>query len=140
MNIFLSVPFSSRIIHEGVEPAYREQVEKLIAALREKGHSVFCALEYVRWTLGGLTDPEAEFKKDISEIDKADKIIVLLEERISAGIQLENGYAFAKKKLIETYQIGKPAWSNIAFARLNKHEIIVVEGIADFVNQAIKNN
>ena len=117
MKIFLVVPFSSRVAEGGeVEPSYRKTIEGLIAQLRAHGRSVFCALEYADWRIGGLTTPEAELGHDLAEIDSSDLLVVLLEERISAGIQLECGYAYAKGKDIAAYQIGKPAWSNAAFS------------------------
>ena len=141
MNIFLSVPFSSYVDTDGeVEAAYRQSIERLLTDLRAHGHSVYCALEYAEWKVGGLTLPEEELKHDFEEIDHADKIVALLEERISAGVQLEYGYAYAKRKVIEVYQIGKPAWSNMAFAKLNGHEIIPVQSIDDFVDQAASKN
>ncbi len=79
-----------------------------------------------------MATPEKELQHDFAEIDRADKVVVLLEERISAGIQLENGYAYAKGKDIQVYQVGKPAWSNQAFAKLNGHEIVSIEDIDDF--------
>jgi len=141
MNIFLSVPFSSYVDGNGdVETTYRESIERLLTNLRAHDHSVYCALEYADWKVGGLTLPEEELKHDFEEIDRADKVVVLLEERISAGVQLEDGYAYAKRKVIEDYQIGKPTWSNLAFAKLNGHEIVPVQSIDDFVDQATSND
>ncbi len=137
MKIFLSVPFSSRIDDDGnVKADYRAAIEDLIKTLRASKHEVFCALEHTGWSMGGLTLPEEEFKKDLQEIDRADKLVILLEERVSAGVQLENGYAFAKGKALEIYQIGQMAWSNMAFGRLSGNDIIPVKSVLDFVHQA----
>jgi nucleoside 2-deoxyribosyltransferase len=141
VNIFLSIPFSSRIDEDGnVEAAYGQSIKKLMAALQERGHTTYCALEYAEWKMGGSTSPEEEFRHDFEEIDNADKLIVLLEERVSAGVQLEEGYAYAKHKVIEVYQMGKPAWSNMTFAKLNGHEIIPVQSVDDFVEQVLSQN
>lgn len=137
MKIFLSVPFSSRVDDSGkVEADYRSAIEDLINSLRNAKHEVFCALEHTGWSMAGVALPEDEFTKDLKEIDQSDKLIILLEEKVSAGVQLENGYAFAKDKGLEIYQIGKPAWSNVAFGRLSGNSIIPVEGVLDFVHQA----
>ena len=137
MKIFLSVPFTSQVDSAGnVNADYRAAIEDLIKALRDHKHEVFCALEHADWSMGGLTLPEEEFKKDLSEIDRADKLIILLEETVSAGVQLENGYAFAKGKALDIYQIGRPAWSNMAFGRLSGNGIIPVKSVLDFVHQA----
>ncbi|HSX04950.1 MAG TPA: nucleoside 2-deoxyribosyltransferase [Candidatus Saccharimonadales bacterium] len=141
MKLFLAAPFSSRVDSLGnVEPAYRQSMEQLIASLREHEHQVFCALEYAGWKMGGLSAAEEEFKHDLQEIDAAEKMLVLLEERLSAGAQLEIGYAFAKNKRLQIYQIGTPAWSNAAFSRLSGHEIRAVQDIDDFATQVIANN
>lgn len=141
MRIFLSVPFSSQVDASGkVNHTYRASIEKLISALRQAGHEVFCALEHANWGMSELAVPEEEFKRDLAEIDACDKLVILLEERVSAGVQLENGYAFAKGKNLEAYQIGKAAWSNIAFSRLAGGSITPVESVLDFVNQAIVRN
>jgi hypothetical protein len=141
MRIFLSVPFSSRVNESGkVMPDYRESIEDLLTVLRNNGHNVFCSLEHANWEMNELAVPEAEFAKDLAEIDACDKLIILLEEKISAGVQLENGYAFAKGRQLETYQIGRAAWSNMAFARMSGAGIIPVKSVLDFVHQAKLNN
>lgn len=141
MRIFLSVPFSSRVDDSGqVDPDYKSAIKALLAALRKAGHAVFCSLEHTTWSIDELAIPEEEFARDLKEIDACDKLIILLEERVSAGVQLENGYAFAKGKRLETYQIGTPAWSNVAFSRLAGVGIIPVKSVLEFVNQATARN
>lgn len=141
MRIFLAVPFSSRVDADGnVMGDYRKSIEKLLGGLRQRGHTVYCALEYTKWRMDGLSLPEEELGQDFTEIDAADKLIVVLEEQLSAGVQLESGYAYARQKVIEVYQIGKPAWSNIAFSRLNGNDIISVQSIDDFVGQVLERN
>jgi hypothetical protein len=141
LNIFLSVPFSSRIDADGiVEKTYRESIETLLAGLRKHGHTVYCALEYAAWQMGGLTDAEKELTRDFTEIDKTDKLLVLLEERISAGVQLECRYAYAKRKVIEVYQTGEPAWTNKTFAKVNGHDLVFVQTTDDFVAKALARN
>jgi len=141
MKLFLCVPFSGHVTESGaVEEAYRQTIERLLNNLRQHGHDVYCALEYADWTMGGASTPEEELSHDFAEIDRCDKVVVLVEERVSAGVQLENGYAFAKSKEVAVYQIGKPAWTNIAFAKLNGHEIVQVTDIDDFARQALIQN
>lgn len=139
MKFFLCVPFSSRVDEAGkVLPDYRQQIEDLTTFIRECGHECYVALEYANWKLGGESEPEAELKHDFEQIDSSDAVIALLEERVSSGIQLENGYAYAKGKKVYVYQIGKPAWSNRAFAQLAGHSIEIVSDEAQFVEQAKK--
>jgi nucleoside 2-deoxyribosyltransferase len=139
MKLFLSVPFSSRCDTNGVVfKEYREPLERLLVALRAAGHEVFCAVEYTDWQLGGTTSPAEELQHDFEQIDWADVVIVLLEERVSSGIQLESGYAYAKGKPIDVYQIGKASWSNQAFGKLNGHEIYGVDSIEAFTDAVSK--
>ncbi len=141
MKLFLMVPFTSYALTDGsVDPLYKKQISGLITQLRNKGHEVYCALEYTGWKLGGNTLPEEELRHDFKQIDTSDKIITLLEEKVSAGVQLENGYAFAKDKHFEIYQIGKAAWSNQAFAKIHGGEIMQVKDINEFVAKTLENN
>ena len=141
MKLFLSVPFSSQVDDSGkVHAEYRQKMEKLIGQLRGRDHDVFCALEYAQWQIGGMASPEQELRHDFEQIEQSDKVIVLLEERVSAGVQLEKGYAYAKGKTVDVYQIGKPAWSNIAFSLLSGHEIRAVRDIDDFIERAVRDN
>ena len=138
MKIFLSVPFSGYVDEAGVvEDAYRQSIERLIDGLRASEHTVYCALEYTEWTATGAISPEDEFRHDFEQVDLSEKVLVLLEEHISAGVQLECGYAYARGKRLQLYQIGKPAWSNIAFARLSGDGITTVQDVDDFVNNAL---
>lgn len=141
MKIFLSVPFTSRALPDNtLDPDYEQQMRFVIRSLADAGHSVFCALEYTNWTFGGLTPPEEELQKDLQEIEVCDKMIVYLEERVSSGVQLELGYAYAKDKTIEVYQEGKASWSNAAFVKLSGNTATAITGLDDFVQKVIANN
>ena len=115
---------------------YREQIEDLTDYIRALGHESYVALEYANWHLGGDTNPREELQHDFQQIDESDALIALLEERISAGVQLEKGYAYAKGKKIYVYQMGTPAWSNDAFSELAGHEIVTVASEAEFIKRA----
>lgn len=141
MKLFLSVPFSSKVLPDGsLEPAYVAAMQACIAGLRKNGHEVFCSLEHAGWSFGGMTSPADEFRQDIAEIDRADKLVILLEERISAGCQIEIGYAFAKQKQLEVYQIGAPAWSNTAFFAFAQVPLTSVGGMDDFMLAVLAGN
>lgn len=137
MKFFLCVPFTSRVNDAGaVQSEYRTHLEELTNYIKSKGHQYYLALEYAGWIMGGHTDPEDELRHDFEQIDDSEIVIALLEERVSAGVQLENGYAYAKNKKVYIYQIGKPAWSNIAFATIAGHDIKTVADDSEFINQA----
>jgi hypothetical protein len=138
MKFFICVPFSSRVDDLGhVFPDYRRQIEQLTSHIRGLGHDYFVALEYAGWRMGGDHDPDEELRHDFSQIDTSDCVIALLEERVSAGVQLENGYAYARGKKVYVFQIGKPAWSNLAFSRIAGHDIEVVDNEHEFVMKAM---
>ena len=137
MKLFLAIPFSSRIDKSGaVLPEYRASVESLLSALKNRGHTVYCALEYTDWKIRDVS-PETEFRNDLDEIDQSDKIIVLLEEAISAGVQLELGYAYARGKQLEIYQLGEPTWSNRAFSGVAQCTLHQVKNVDEFVAAVI---
>jgi hypothetical protein len=141
MKLFLAVPFSSRVDTAGiVVPEYRSTIERALVGLRAIGHEVFCALEYSDWAIGENVDPTTEFRKDFAEIDASDKLVVLLEEKVSAGVQLELGYAYARDKQLQMYQIGKAAWSNNAFSGAVGCDILPVENVDDFIDKVVASN
>lgn len=137
MKLFLSVPFSSKLDAVGnVEPAYAATIQQLVAACRAAGHEVFCTLDHTGYKLDSTIDPAEEFRTDFAEIDTSDRMYVLLEEQLSAGVQLEIGYAYARGVEMRLAQIGVPAWSNISFSALAEyplHEIHDEQDFAKFV-------
>lgn len=139
MKIFLSVPFSSRIDTNGtVEPDYAGMIRQLIATCRAKGHEVFCSLDYAGYQLDKTADPAEEFRRDFAEIDTTDRMYVMLEERVSSGVQLEMGYAYARGVEMRLHQIGKSAWSNDAFSALAGYPLVEIASEADFAECVIR--
>jgi nucleoside 2-deoxyribosyltransferase len=105
--------------------------------LRNAGHEIFCSLEFEGWQVSSNTDATYALETDFAEISKADRLLVLLEERTSSGVQLEMGYAHAKGKEIEMYQMGKTSWSNKTFGQLDGHTVIAVKNTSDFAERII---
>ena len=139
MKLFLSVPFSSRIDAEGhVEPAYAEAIRQLVAQCRDQEHEVFCALDHTGYVLDNTVDPAEEFRTDFAHLDTSDRMYVLLEERVSAGVQLEMGYAYARGVEMRLYQIGKRAWSNNSFSALAGYPLVEIASEADFAECVIR--
>lgn len=100
MKIFLSVSFSAQVDAEGVvNAAYRSDLETLIQKLDEAGHDIFCAPLLEGWKVTDH-DPVHALKGDLAELDKADLYVAILGSEISAGVQLETGYAVARDKRI----------------------------------------
>jgi len=116
MHIFLSVSFSSEVDKSGrVHAAYRSDLETLIEKLEEAGHEVFCAPRLEGWKIADH-DPMHALKKDLTEIDKTDVYVAVLNERVSTGVQLETGYALARdKRIVLAAPTGIPmTWTNNA--------------------------
>jgi hypothetical protein len=141
MKIFLSLPIANCAdANSELSPSYRKNIEALIIGLRNAGHAVFCILEELNWKVNSQKSPEELFGAGLLGIDEAEKMIVLLDTPISSGVQIELGYAYARGKSIEIYQVGEPGWSNMAFGKLCKANIYSVDDTADFVRKAIQNN
>lgn len=138
MKLFLSVPFSSRVDDTGAVPQdYKDALGKVLEHFRSNSDEIWCALEDVGWNIHGSVDPADEFRKDFAQIDEADELLVLLEERVSTGVQIEIGYALAKNKRIRMFQIGQPSWSNTAVSSLGGYEIELVHDVDEFASRVV---
>lgn len=141
MKLFLSLPITSRTLQDcTLDPDYKAIIQKLIEDLRNHGHDVFCVLERLDWKMSSNEPPDVLFGAGLDGITPSDKMIVLLDQVISPGVQIELGYAYAKNIPIEAYQIGKPAWSNMAFLRLANSPLHTVDTPEAFAAQALRNN
>jgi nucleoside 2-deoxyribosyltransferase len=109
-NVFLATSFSHKVNAEGeVEAAFRAEIEALLQGIRkEAGVKVFCAIEDEKWQLFN-TLPEVAVQNDLKVLEAADVLVALLDQKISAGVQFEIGYAVAKgKQVILAIQLGTP--------------------------------
>ena len=88
----------------------RKEVERVAKIFRDRGHEVYVPMEYL--VPGGESMPheewaEAVFKKDVEEIDKCDKIILLdFGANGDCGTAWEAGYAYAKGIPVLVYAYG----------------------------------
>jgi len=120
MKIFFATSFSSKIDSEGkVLPEFRASIEKLLSRYEAQGHEVFCAVRAENWRIAAQ-DPVMALKLDLQHIKKADKFVALLDEQVSAGVQLEIGYALALGKEITLLAVldAKLGWTNQALMKL----------------------
>lgn len=98
-KIFLATSFSGKTDEQGrILRQYRLFVEDILTSLRTK-FEVFCAAEYEGWQYYHAT-AEAGVEKDLEEIDKADMLVALIHPNVSAGLNVEIGYAVAKGKKV----------------------------------------
>lgn len=116
MKIFLSVSFSSKVDDTGrINSAYRSDLEILIQKLEEEGQKVFCAPRLEGWKISDH-DPIHALKADLAEIDASDVYVAILNNTVSAGVQLETGYAIAREKriVLASPTGAQPEWTNNA--------------------------
>jgi nucleoside 2-deoxyribosyltransferase len=118
MKIFIAASYSSRVdyVSGRVFPDYKIWLEDLLVSLERSGHTVFCALRADNYTIN-TANPVAAFRLDAKEIEQCDILLAFIDNNVSAGVQLEIGYALALKK-------------NIVLAHLPKHSL-------PYINSAI---
>ena len=87
----------------------RTQMVQIAAYLRSYGHEVFCPFELKipnAWDMSQEAWSKIVFDKDIEAIDNSDVMVSISVGRIStAGTNWEQGYAYAKGKLVYVFQI-----------------------------------
>ena len=101
-TIFLATSFSGQVNPHSREvvPEFRRAIEDILQALREEGGvEVFCAVEDEKWHTDNQL-PEAGVKKDLAKLDASDMLLALIDDKVSAGVQFEIGYAVAKDKQV----------------------------------------
>jgi hypothetical protein len=142
MKIFLSVSFSHQVDAQGaINPAYRSDLEILIQKLEEENHEVFCAPRAEGWRVTDH-DPVHALRADFKEIDGADVYVAVLTDRVSAGVQLETGYALARdKRIVLASPSGTPLeWTNNAltgFENVSSVNFEFYDQLADQILQVI---
>lgn len=98
-KVFLSTSITDKIDEHGnVLPEYRLFIESILDGLRKSDLEVSAAIENDGWRQDFDVPPEISIKKVIEDIETADVLIALVNDRPSAGVQFELGYAIAKDK------------------------------------------
>jgi len=136
MKIFLATAFSSKVDETGkVLLEFRKPVEQLLELLR-KNNQVFCAAEYEGWQYFNAA-PEVGAKLDLEEVAKADVLLALLTEKVSAGVQIEIGYALGQGKqvIIATMPGVKLSYFTQGVANLGLAKHVVYQDSADLAKQ-----
>ena len=142
VKIFLSVSFSSKVDEKGkVDKAYRSDLEIMIQKLEDEGHEVFCAPRAEGWRVADH-DPVHALKMDFSEIDTSDVYVAIVSNVVSAGVQLETGYALAKQKRIVLASPSgeKLGWTNnalIGFDNVSGVNFELYDELADQILQLV---
>ena len=101
MRLFLAAPFTGKIncAKGEIEIGYRTWLASIADRLRQAGHEVVCAHEREAWG-ADLDAPEDAVSLDFQEIDASDAVVAYVGEPPSPGVQLELGYASARRKPI----------------------------------------
>ena len=124
-KVFICTSFSTKIDSNGqVLSEHRSIIEPILQAIQESGFKYFCAIEDEGWKIT-KKDPTTEFKHDLDKITDSDVMLALLEDSVSAGVQIEIGCMIGEisnnpsKRLILAYPAGTAlAWSNNAVSKL----------------------
>lgn len=130
MKVFLATSFTSKLNPDGTVMAdFRSQIEKLIARYEAAGREVYCVARNEGWKLAAADNATHELKNDFENVKTCDEFVALIDESLSAGVQLEIGYALALGKRITLVTIGKTQlnWTNQALAGFDKVSHLVLE-------------
>lgn len=138
-KVFLSTSFSGKIEYPSgdVLPSFRKEIETVLEALRKTGDlEVFCAVEDEGWNIGN-TPAEVGVKHDLEEVGKADVLLALVEETISAGVQFELGYAVAQGKqvILASAIDAKVAYFNQGVVSNGMMTLITFDNVAGLIKQ-----
>lgn len=119
---------------------FRSEIEYLLKSLRENGHEVFCAVEHEGWRIQNV-DPVEAWRKDWSAVKDSDIAIFVMEDELSAGVQVEIGAALAWNKkvvFIKEGGIETMGWSNGTICKSLIYDIKVVESAKDLVVEDLR--
>ncbi len=147
LKIFICTSFSSKIDSSGaVLSEHRAAIESLLVLITKLGHTYFCAIEDEGWRITE-GNPATEFKRDLDHIKESDIMIALLEDSISAGVQLEIGYMLNEiekvpsKKLVLAHPSNTElAWSNQAISTLPNVNKVSYSTNQDIINHLALQN
>jgi len=101
VKIFLIAAFPDQfdLSHQRIKPAFKTKLQYILHDLRQEGVTVSCTLEMDNWQLLEQL-PEINLVQDIEAIDASDLVVAVAEDKPSAGVQFELGYAAAKGKRV----------------------------------------
>ncbi len=101
MKVFLATSFSTKLASDGtVLPEFRQKVEAIITRYKVAGREVYCAAQDEGWKIAQDANASFALKEDFVQIKLCDEFAALIDETISAGVQMQIGYALGIGKRI----------------------------------------
>ena len=122
---------------------YRTLMTNIAKILRNMNYDVYCPFELKiqgAWDISQEEWSKKVFQKDLEAIDKADIFLMISSGRIgSAGTNWEQGYAYAKKKLIFVFQFTDEPTSLMTYSSCdyfhNSTSYTICKDILDFFSE-----
>ena len=127
MKVFVAASYSSKVnyVSGEVYADYRQWMEAQLDAIEAEGHEVFNSLRKDSYKINN-DDPAGAFLTDFDELDRSDVLVAFVSDKVSAGVQVEIGYAIAKSMRVILVQMSgtQQSWSNAALDKANVVEIV----------------
>jgi nucleoside 2-deoxyribosyltransferase len=98
MKIFIATSFSSKVDYSTgkVFPEYRAWLEgNILSLVKSAGYDYFCAVEEEGWKINDQ-DPGKAITEDFNNLRTCDALLVVLDEEVSPGLQIEIGIAYER--------------------------------------------
>jgi nucleoside 2-deoxyribosyltransferase len=137
-KVFLSTSFSGQVDEYGaILPEFRKSIESLLEGLRKSELEVFAAVEHDGWMIAANVPPEIGVQKDLEELDTAEVLLALMDDKPSAGVQFELGYAVAKGKrvVLARHSAGQLVYFNQGVVSAGMMTLVEYDDIAGLVRQ-----
>ena len=100
-KVFLATSFTGQMDYTNgvVSGEYKAAMEALLQLLRKDDmFEVYNTLESANWKIGQT--PEADVHKDLKHLDESEVFLALIEDKPSASLEFEIGYAVGKGKQV----------------------------------------
>jgi hypothetical protein len=116
MKIFIATSFSKKVDYSTgkVYPEFRQWLEgNVLKPIKELGLDYFCAIEREGWVINSV-DPAQAITENFNNLKKCDMLLVILDQEVSAGLQMEIGIAYERKMptILAHEKDVKPSWYN----------------------------
>lgn len=100
-HVFLAASFSGQLdpVSGTATSDFKQAIEALVELLRRNHFRVTCSAETKGWRWDEVP-LEKSVQKDLEEIEASDVLLALVEDRPSASVQFETGYAVAQEKQV----------------------------------------